>query len=141
MATMTDLEQAYRATTYRVFLPAGCFELRLDQASEVLRQWLASEGFSQFAILTAHNPGARLLSGEANMERQSAMEIELIEAGHEPYAGENVADAGDWPLEETCLIANIGLAEATATGAKYGQDAIVHGAADGVPHLVWIKEK
>ena len=74
------------------------------------------------------------------MARQSAMEIELIEAGHEPYAGENIADAGDWPVEETCLITNVGLAKATELGAKYGQSAIVHGVADGIPRLRWIEK-
>lgn len=141
MAMMTELESAYRANTYRIFLPTACCDLRIDQASELFRDWLEREAISQFAILTAHNPGAQLLDCETNMAQQSAMELELIEAGYEPYAGENVADAGDWPVEETCMIAGIGLAEATAAGAKYGQNAIVHGAADGVPHLVWINGK
>ncbi len=140
MAKTTELEQAYCASTYRVFLPAACCELRLGQASEVLKAWLESEGVSQFAILTAYNPGAQILSDEVNMERQSAMEIGLIMAGYEPYTGENIADAGDWPVEESCLITNIGLAEATATGAKFGQNAIVHGVVDAVPRLIWIEE-
>ena len=140
MAKTTELEAAYRATTYRVFLPGGLCELRLDLASETLRNWLETAGANQFAILTAHNPGAKQLDQENNMARQSQMEVQLLEAGYEPYAGENEADTGDWPAEETCFIADIELAEAKAIAAKYAQNAIVHGAADGVPRLIWIEE-
>jgi hypothetical protein len=140
MAKTTELEAAYRATAYRVFLPGGLCELRLDQASENLRHWLEMAGASEFAILTAHNPGAKQLDQESNMARQSQMEIELLEAGYEPYAGENEADTGDWPAEETCFIADMELAEAKVIAANYAQNAIVHGLADGVPRLVWIEE-
>ena len=140
MAKTTELEAAYRATTYRVFLPGGLCELRLELASETLRNWLETAGAMEFAILTAHNPGAKQLDQENNMARQSQMEIELLEAGYEPYAGENEADTGDWPAEETCFIADIELAEAKTIAANYGQNAIVHGAADGVPRLIWIEK-
>lgn len=138
MAKTTELEAAYRATTYRVFLPGGLVELRLDQPSEALRAWLKSSAAREFAILTAHNPDAQPLDAEANMARQSQMELELLERGFEPYAGENEADSGDWPIEETCCVIDIGLAEASALGAKYGQNATVHGTMDGVPRLIWI---
>ncbi len=140
MAKTTELEAAYRATTYRVFLPAGLCELRLEQQSETLRDWLETDGAESFAILTAHNPDAKKFDQATNMARQSQMEIELLEAGHEPYAGENEADSGDWPAEETCFIANISLPAAREIGAKYGQNAIVHGLADGIPRLVWIEQ-
>ena len=139
MAKTTELETAYRATTYRVFLPGGLVELRLDQPSEALRAWLKSSAAREFAILTAHNPDAQPLDAVANMARQSQMELELLEEGFEPYAGENEADNGDWPIEETCCVINIGLAEAIALGAKYGQNAVVHGTMDGVPRLLWIE--
>ena len=140
MAKTTELEAAYRATTYRVFLPAGLCELRLDQQSETLRNWLETDGAESFAILTAHNPDAKQFDQATNMVRQSQMEIELLEAGHEPYTGENEADSGDWPAEETCFVANISLPSAREIGAKYGQNAIVHGLADGIPRLVWIEQ-
>lgn len=139
MAKTTELETAYRATTYRVFLPGGLVELRLDQASEAMCAWLTSSAAREFVILTAHNPDARPLDAEANVARQSQMELELLAQGFETYAGENEADSGDWPLEETCCVINIGLAEACALGAKYGQNALLHGTMDGVPRLIWIE--
>jgi hypothetical protein len=140
MAKTTELEAAYRATSYRVFLPGGCCELHIDQASENLRCWLETAGASEFVVLTAHNPGSQKLGMEANMERQSAMEVFLLENNYEPYAGENVADDASWPAEEICFVTDLGLADAKALGAKFGQNAIVHGVADGIPRLVWIEE-
>jgi hypothetical protein len=46
MAMMSELEAAYRATTYRVFLPGGALDLRIDLADERLRQWLAAPAAS-----------------------------------------------------------------------------------------------
>lgn len=140
MAKTTELEAAYRATTYRVFLPGGVCDLRLDQASAVLRCWLETAGVSVFALLTAHNPGSRPLALEVNMARQSAMEVFLLENNYEPYVGENVADTEAWPAEESCFVADMGLLDAIALGAKFGQNAIVCGSADGIPRLVWIEE-
>jgi len=140
MVTMNKLDAAYQATTYRVFLPGGLCDLRLGQASEVLRCWLETAEASSFAILTAHNPGSKQLDQALNMERQSEMELELLENGYEPFSGENVADADDWPDEETCFVLDIELSEVCALAAKYGQSAAVHGTADGVPHLVWIEK-
>ena len=138
MAKTTELEAAYRATTYRVFLPGGICDLRPGVASETLRCWLETAGASRFAILTAHNPGSSLIDAEQNILRQAQLECDLLESGYEPYAGENVADSDVWADEESCFVPDISVAEALALGEKYGQNAIVCGSDDGVPELVWI---
>ncbi|MFZ1900217.1 MAG: hypothetical protein WAU35_06945, partial [Azonexus sp.] len=66
MAKTTELESAYRATTYRVFLPGGGCDLRLGVVSETLRCWLETAGAARFAILTAHNPGSEDVESEEN---------------------------------------------------------------------------
>jgi Protein of unknown function (DUF3293) len=139
MAKTTELEAAYRATTYRVFLPGGGCDLRAGVASETLRCWLETAGVGEFAILTAHNPGAERGDEAGNGARQSQLECDLLAAGYEPYAGENVAADGGWPDEETCFVAGIPLAEAAALAVKYGQTAIIHGGSDGRPVIVWLE--
>jgi hypothetical protein len=138
MAKTTELESAYRATTYRVFLPGGGCDLRLGVASETLRCWLETAGAARFAILTAHNPGSEDVDSEENVLRQAQLECALLELGYEPYAGENVADDDSWPAEESCFVPAISVAEALALGERYGQIAIVCGGADGTAELVWI---
>ena len=139
MAKTNELEAAYRATTYRVFLPGGVCELRVDTPCDPLRVWLAAEGVTQFALITAANPGGQRMDAAANAERQAALECELIEGGYETYVAEHVADAGDWPVEESCFVPDIAAEDALALAADFGQNAILCGGADGVPQLCWIE--
>ena len=74
MAKTTELGAAYRATTYRVFLPGGGCDLRPGMASETLRCWLETAGVIRFAILTAHNPGSLPVAAEENALRQAELE-------------------------------------------------------------------
>lgn len=138
MAKTTELEAAYRSTTYRVFLPGGGCDLRLGVVSETLRCWLETAGAASFSILTAHNPGSRDVDSEENMLRQAQLECALLELGYEPYAGENVADDDSWPSEESCFVPGISVTEALALGERYGQNAIICGGADGKAELVWV---
>ena len=135
---MNDLETAYRATTYRVFLPGGAVDLRLDQANGRLSAWLAAAGCRCFALVTACNPGAQPLSAAANAERQARLECELLAGNYEPFAAEHVADDGAWPVEESCFVPDLTAGDACALAADFGQNAVVCGGEDGTPRLVWL---
>jgi len=139
MAKTTELEAAYRATTYRVFLPAGFADLRIGQPNETLNCWLETAGCSNFAIISAYNPGSQRIDAAKNAERQSQFECDLLEGNYEPYAGENLPDDDSGPLEESCFIADIALEDACALAEDFGQMAIVYGGTDGIPGLVWIE--
>lgn len=131
------LEAAYRATTYRLFLPGGAVNLRIGEANANLRDWLAQEGVQSWAILTAHNPASVPLPAPDNAERQSRLEVCLLERGFEPFAAENEADGGDWPVEESCFVMDIDANEAMVLARQFGQNALVLGGRDAVPHLAW----
>ena len=139
MAKTTELEAAYRATTYRVFLPGGPFELRVGEAHGGLVRWLEEGGHPVFAILTAWNPGSTLAPAARNAERQAALECDLLEGNYEPYAGENVPDAAEGWREESCFVPDLEAADACALAEDYGQNAVLCGGPDGVPHLVWVE--
>jgi len=132
------LEAAYRATTYRIFLPSGCIELRPGQANPALEGWLVESGVGEWAILTACNPGSLALAARENGERQARLECLLLEEGFEPYAGENEADDGAWPAEETCFVPNISLVQALDLAGQFGQNAVLAGSVGGVPRLEWV---
>lgn len=134
------LEKAYRATTYRVYLPVGVIDLRLGQASAELAAWLADEEVDCWALLSAHNPGGRQVDSAQNAERQSQLECLLLEAEYEPFAGENIADAGDWPVEESCFVPLLENDEAMALASQFGQNAIITGGTDALPRLIWLAE-
>ena len=139
MAKTTELEAAYRATTYRVFLPGGIIDLRIGQASEALRCWLETAGSDCFAIITAWNPKSEPADDAANAESQSQLECDLLEGNYEPYAAQNLPDSDGAPVEESCFVPDLAEENAVALADEYGQNAIVCGGADGVPRLVWVE--
>jgi len=141
MGKTNELDAPYRATTYRVFLPGGFADLRIDQPNAVLSAWLDRNGCSSFAVITAYNPGSAALAAELNAERQSQLECDLLEGHYEPYAGENVPDDAEGPVEESCFVPDITCEDACALAGDFGQNAIVCGGADGIPRLVWIEEQ
>lgn len=133
------LDAAYRATTYRLFLPGGLIDLRIGLASDDLRCWLETAGSDCFAIITAWNPGSKPASETVNAEHQARLECDLLEGNYEPYAAQNLPDADDAPVEESCFVPDLAEEDAVALAADYGQNAIVCGGADGVPRLVWVE--
>jgi hypothetical protein len=140
MAMMTEFEAQYCATTYRVFLPGGSVDLRIGEANETLTAWLKTAGCSNFAIISAHNPGSKKTDPAKNAERQSALECDLLEGNYEPYSGENIPDDDSGVIEESCFVADIAIEDARALAEDFGQNAIVYGAADGVLHLIWVEK-
>jgi len=140
MAKTSELAAAYAATTYRVFLPGGSCDLRVGQACDALGEWLAGQGYDQFAILTAHNPGSQPTPEALNAERQAQLECDLLEGNYEPYAAQNLPDASDWPREESCFVPELAVEDACALAADYGQNAVIWGGADAVPQLVWVAD-
>lgn len=141
MAKTSELDAAYRTTTYRVYLPGGCADLRIDQGNEALGRWLENSGCASFAIITAHNPGSQVIDAGENAERQSQLECDLLEGNYEPYAGENRPDNGEGPVEESCFIPDITREDACALAGIFGQNALLCGGIDAVPRLVWIEEE
>lgn len=138
MPTQSELEAAYRATTYRVFLPGGVRELRIGTRDDRLVAWLAGEGAADWAVLTACNPASVRLGEEENRLRQAALEVALLEMGLEPYTAENVADDAGWTVEESCFVTGLPADAALGLAARFGQNALVCGAAEGMPRLLWV---
>ncbi|MBS1198730.1 MAG: hypothetical protein H6R18_2515 [Proteobacteria bacterium] len=135
-----SLEVSYRATTYRVFLPGGEVELRIGEANVALARWLAGEGASTWAILTAHNPASKPLTVTENAELQSQLECALLEQDCMTFSGENAADDEVWPNEESCFVPDINIKNSMALARRFGQNAYVFGEGDGLPRLVWVEE-
>lgn len=134
--TRIELEQAYRATDYCVTLPGGSEILHIDRCSPRLQDCLKGETLQTFAIISAYNPGSRLLDVVENQARHADL-LARLQAGvrHETR---HVAHQGDWPDEYGVLIFGITETTATALGRTFGQNAILFGGADAIPRLTWI---
>lgn len=134
----SELEHAYRATEYRVDLPAGTLVVRIGLPHPDLDQLLADQGCRCWAYLTAYNPGSVLLTHGENQQRQSRLEDEVRRAGWKFHLGQGVGTDGTWPAEPSLLILDIEQKEAIALAQRYGQAALVYGEQGETAQLVWL---
>jgi hypothetical protein len=136
-ARRAALKRAYRNTRYVVDAPGGAIVIRIGERCPALEAWLAAEGVACWAFVTAWNPQSKILTNKNNDLRNSALCAELCAAGYRWFAGRGVADAGDWPPEESVLVAGLDAQAAVALGARHGQHAVVTGNAGECAVLRW----
>lgn len=140
VASVAPLLAAYRATTYRVRADGQVFDLRVGQPAATFASWLQTRGIDKFAIITAYNPGSRLLPAVENAERQARLQAVLQARGWLAGEGENLADGSVWPIEPTCLAVGLSCQALRLLAIEYGQKAVLVGRGDAVPQLLWIEE-
>lgn len=133
-----NLDAAFRATTYRVLAEERPFDLRIGRPDPGFAAWLARQGATCWAILTACNPGGRLALSQ-NEARTADLLQRIRRRGWRHVAAVNHADTGDWPEEPGVCVFDIAVEEACALAAGFGQAAIVFGGADGKGELIWLK--
>ncbi len=136
-AERARLEQAYRATTYRVNAPSGDIDLRLGEPSPALAALLSEAGVVHWAIVTAWNPASRLRDTAANEAARARLHEWLSGKGYCWLPGANCANAGDWPPEVSCVVLGMPEAAALQCGSEFGQIAVVTGDGEAIPRLNW----
>lgn len=148
-AVLPALRAAYRATTYRVWLPEGAVDLRVGEASSVLAAYVAARGGRAWMVVTACNPASEPLEEAINMARQQALAGLLHSLGLPALAAENLADDGQWPAEAGFFVTAPLLDRelALALGRRMGQNAVLFGVSqedagtpDTTPELLWCRE-
>lgn len=129
----THLAAVYGATTYRVLLPGGAVDLRVEALAP------GELGLFPWMVITACNPGSIKLSEEENQRLQQALAARLSALGLPFVAAENLADAGDWPVEPGFWVSSPLLDQqlALALGREFGQVAVLWGQAGEGSQLLW----
>lgn len=131
------LEAAYRATTYVVDHPDGEIGIRIGEHHPRLDALLAAHGATEWAYITAWNPGSVKKSFKNNKLQNNRLRAAVRAAGHVCYPGRGRPDGGAWTPEESLLVVGIAEAQAVALGARFGQNAVVTGVAGGPARLRW----
>jgi hypothetical protein len=132
------LEQAYRATTYRVDVPGQPFiAIRVGEHDDALDALLAARGVGSWTYITAYNPGSVPLSDAENERRHHELLADVARCGAVAvFDGLGVGDDG-WPPEPSLLVLGVGRDEACSLGRKHGQVAVVYGERGKPAELVW----
>jgi hypothetical protein len=128
----SDLDAAYRATRYIAESKHGDIVIRIDLPTPALDTMLAAHGCTEWAFISACNPGSQLLSASENAERHVQLLAAVKTLGLPWLSGHGVPDHPDWQPEISLLILGITKEQATKLAAHFDQNAIVYGSA-GLP--------
>ena len=148
---MSDLDAAYRATTYTVMSPDSAVAIRIGVPQPVLDHLMAerlcANTPASWCHITAHNPRSRVLAAQDNEDRNRALEDDLRALQSlftSDYGralvwlpGEGRSPDGTW-AEAGFWVAGLTAFEARALGARYQQNAVVTGISGGDATLTWV---
>ena len=132
-------EAAYLYTDYRVDdAPNGPFVIRLGELSIDLEELLRDECEFTWAFVTACNPGSVAQLEEVNLRRAAELQSCVRKRHWRYFVGSGVGRDGQWPAEPSLLILGIRAEDAIELARRFGQNALVVGAAGERARLVWI---
>ena len=132
------LEEAYRTTSYCVEVPGKEIEIRVGLHNPELNDFLARSGASQWAFVTAYNPGSQQLTTQENQLRHELLTELLKNEGYAFVPCETIDDDNEWPPEPGYVILGINQVDAEKIAQCFEQNAILFGRRDGVPELIML---
>lgn len=130
--------EAYRNAVYRILIKPSC-DLTIGVHSFELDVLLASCGRDTAALLTACNPGGVLQDTYANQFAQRQLFTQLNASTYDLFPAVGLSPIGDWPAEESVLIAGVGLEEAMKLGRSFKQNALLFVQSGEAPQLVLLR--
>jgi hypothetical protein len=139
---MTDISQAlqdaYRATHYRVLAPQA-FTLRIGTKSDALLDLYQSSGAREAAFLTAWNPLSVTASAEQNRSAQALLVERLVSMGVAALPGLGINPASEHPGEESLLALGLPRDAAISLAQDFRQNALVWIGPDAIPELILLQ--
>ncbi|HSG99551.1 MAG TPA: DUF3293 domain-containing protein [candidate division Zixibacteria bacterium] len=124
-----SLLAAYHQTSYCARTPRGHITIRINESHPALDELLAAYRKLSWCFITAWNPGSQPRPEAANLAAQRELLADLSERDVIVFAGESVADDGGWEPEPSALVLGLDQAAGIQLGRRFGQIAIVVGAA------------
>jgi hypothetical protein len=114
---------AYLNAELRIETPAGVVLVSSAPVMQTAGEYPDPRGRT-IAVITAHNPGGEPADEAANAAAGRALEAELDHRGLAWWRAEG-ADSSWTRVEESVAVPGLGLPDAIALGARFGQEAIV----------------
>jgi len=131
-----ELFEAYKNTTYRVYLTLGEIEIRIGVMNLLLQEFLLSNNVESWAFITACNPYSVLQNADANTFLNTQLEAYLLEKQYLFFKGVGVGDDDSWEPEASFMVLNIRKEDAIKLGKQFKQNAIVVGVIGNSPELI-----
>jgi hypothetical protein len=135
---LKDVDAAFRATTYRVFVTHEApIDLRIGERSARLDALLEKHAIETWAFITAWNPGSHRIPAEENEARQAALLSLLRERGLHFFDGSGIPADSAWQAEPSVLVLGISVDDAVELGRRFDQLAIVAGQCGKAADLIY----
>ena len=131
-----ELFEAYKNTTYRVYLPLGEIEIRIGVMNLLLQEFMLSNNVESWAFVTACNPYSVMQNADANTFLNTQLERYLSEKQYLFFKGLGVGDDNSWEPEASFMVLDIRKEDAVKLGKQFKQNAIVVGVIGNSPELI-----
>lgn len=132
----TELFEAYKNTTYRVYLPLGEIDIRIGVMNPFLHQLLLSNHVESWAFITACNPYSVMQNADVNTLLNTQLENYLSEKRYVFFKGMGVGDDDSWEPETSFIVLDIRKEDAIKLGRQFKQNAIVVGVIGNSAELI-----
>lgn len=134
MPICEKLLSAYRNTEYRC--EDHDFVMRVGQVSNEAIELMSFAKAHTLTVITAANPQSELLDAPDNHAWNQRLRLQL-EGFRKPFwECVNVAIDGEWPDEESFLVADLAPFDRDNLCEQYQQNAVLEIGRDGVPKIV-----
>ena len=123
----SELFEAYKNTTYRVYSPIGKIDIRIGVMNPLLQQLLLNNSSESWAFITACNPYSVMQNEDVNTLLNTQLERYLLEKQYLFFKGMGVGDDDSWEPEASFMVLDIRIEDAIKLGRQFKQNAIVVG--------------
>ena len=131
-----ELFEAYKNTTYRVYLPLSEIDIRIGVMNPLLQELLMSNHVESWAFITAYNPYSVMQNADVNTLLNTQLENYLSEKRYVFFKGMGVGDDDSWEPEASFMVLDIRKEDAIKLGRQFKQNAIVVGVIGNSAELI-----
>jgi len=131
-----ELFEAYKNTTYRVYLPLGEIDIRIGVMNLLLHELLLNNNSESWAFISACNPYSVVQNADVNTFLNTQLKSYLSEKKYLFFKGIGVGEDDSWEPEASFMVLNIGIEAAVKLGRQFKQNAIVVGVIGNSPKLI-----
>ena len=132
----SELFEAYKNTTYRVYSPIGKIDIRIGVINPLLQQLLLNNSSKSWAFITACNPYSVMQNEDVNTLLNTQLEDYLSGKRYVFFKGMGVGDDDSWEPEASFMVLNIRKEDAVKLGRHFKQNAIVVGVVGNSAELI-----
>lgn len=132
----SELFEAYKNTTYRVYSPIGEIDIRIGVMNPLLQELLLNNHVESWAFITACNPYSVMQNAVVNTFLNTQLEDYLSGKRYLFFKGIGVGEDNSWEPEASFMVLNIRKEDAIKLGRQFKQNAIVVGVIGNFAELI-----